>query len=119
MFPLRYLFVATKARRPEMPAIAQVLALVAPVIVGLTTIAQQVAVSISTRDWGQPPRRQLLRGEGRGRRPISSWRSRSCARRRCWRFGFAFVLICLNAMRVGLLTRFMGILGIIVGVLFV
>ena len=33
--------------------------------------------------------------------------------------GFAFVLICLNAMRVGLLTRFMGILGIIVGVLFV
>ena len=29
--------------------------------------------------------------------------------------GFAFVLICLNAMRVGLLTRFMGILGLIVG----
>jgi hypothetical protein len=29
------------------------------------------------------------------------------------------VIICLNAMRVGLLTRFMGILGIIVGVLFV
>jgi len=33
--------------------------------------------------------------------------------------GFAFVMICLNAMRVGLLSRFMGILGIIVGVLFV
>ena len=33
--------------------------------------------------------------------------------------GFAFVMICLNAMRVGLLTRFMGVLGIIVGVLFV
>jgi hypothetical protein len=33
--------------------------------------------------------------------------------------GFAFVLISLNAMRVGLLTRFMGVLGIIVGVLFV
>ena len=33
--------------------------------------------------------------------------------------GFAFVLISLNAMRAGLLTRFMGILGIIVGVLFV
>ncbi|HEY3019249.1 MAG TPA: hypothetical protein VGJ32_03610, partial [Solirubrobacteraceae bacterium] len=32
---------------------------------------------------------------------------------------FAFVLIGLNAMRVGLLTRFMGVLGIIVGVLFV
>src|SRR5215207_4330506 len=27
--------------------------------------------------------------------------------------GFSFILICLNAMRVGLLTRFMGILGII------
>jgi hypothetical protein len=33
--------------------------------------------------------------------------------------GFAFVLIALNAMRVGLLTRFMGVLGIIVGVTFV
>jgi hypothetical protein len=29
----------------------------------------------------------------------------------------AFVLICLNAMRVGLLTRFMGVLGILSGVL--
>ena len=33
--------------------------------------------------------------------------------------GFAFVLLALNAMRVGLLTRFMGVLGIIVGVLFI
>lgn len=31
--------------------------------------------------------------------------------------GAAFVMISLNAMRVGLLTRFMGVLGIIVGVL--
>ena len=31
--------------------------------------------------------------------------------------GLAFVLVSLHAMRVGLLTRFMGILGIIVGVL--
>lgn len=30
--------------------------------------------------------------------------------------GLAFVLICLNAMRVGLLTRFMGVLGIMAGV---
>ena len=33
--------------------------------------------------------------------------------------GSAFVLVCLNAMRSGLLTRFMGILGILVGVLMV
>ncbi len=33
--------------------------------------------------------------------------------------GFAFVLIGLNAMRVGLLTRFMGILGMIAGATFV
>lgn len=29
----------------------------------------------------------------------------------------AFVLVCINAMRVGLLTRFMGVLGILAGVL--
>ncbi|HEY1540298.1 MAG TPA: hypothetical protein VGF63_12925 [Solirubrobacteraceae bacterium] len=33
--------------------------------------------------------------------------------------GIAFVLIALNAMRVGLLTRFMGVLGIIAGVVFI
>ena len=33
--------------------------------------------------------------------------------------GFAFVLVALNAMRVGLLTRFMGILGMIAGATFV
>jgi hypothetical protein len=33
--------------------------------------------------------------------------------------GLAFVLMALHAMRVGLLTRFMGVLGIIVGLLFI
>jgi hypothetical protein len=33
--------------------------------------------------------------------------------------GFSFVLISLNAMRAGLLTRFMGVLGMIVGATFV
>ena len=33
--------------------------------------------------------------------------------------GFAFVMISLNAMRAGLLTRFMGIIGIFSGILFV
>lgn len=32
--------------------------------------------------------------------------------------GFALVLIALNAMRAGLLSRFMGILGVIIGVLY-
>lgn len=34
-------------------------------------------------------------------------------------FGFAFVMIAINAMRVGLLSRFLGYLGAISGVLFV
>ena len=33
--------------------------------------------------------------------------------------GLGWVVICLNAMRVGLLTRFLGVLGIICGVLIV
>jgi hypothetical protein len=33
--------------------------------------------------------------------------------------GFAFIMIALNAMRIGLLTRFMGVLGMIVGATFV
>ena len=34
-------------------------------------------------------------------------------------FAFSFVIVALNAMRAGLLTRFMGVLGIIVGALMV
>jgi hypothetical protein len=34
-------------------------------------------------------------------------------------FAFAYVIIALNAMRAGLLTRFMGVLGIIVGAMMV
>ena len=34
-------------------------------------------------------------------------------------FAFSFVIVSLNAMQAGLLSRFMGVLGIIVGVLFV
>jgi hypothetical protein len=34
-------------------------------------------------------------------------------------FGVAFVMVCLNAMRVGLLTRFLGYLGVISAVLYV
>ena len=33
--------------------------------------------------------------------------------------GFTFVMLCMNAMRAGLLTRFMGVLGMIVGATFV
>jgi hypothetical protein len=33
--------------------------------------------------------------------------------------GFTLIMLCLNAMRAGLLTRFMGVLGMIVGATFV
>jgi hypothetical protein len=33
--------------------------------------------------------------------------------------GLSLVLLCINAMRAGILSRFMGILGIIIGVLYV
>jgi hypothetical protein len=116
--PLRYLFIAIRARRPEMPKIAGVLAVASPIIVGLTTLAQQVAVSVSTRDWANNNPGDYFKARDATQTDliIAIAILREAA---LLALGFAFVMICLNAMRVGLLTRFMGILGIIVGVLFV
>ena len=60
------------------------------------------------------PNSTALSGEAR-------LRQRSRRIRNIWigALGFAFIMLGLNAMRVGLLTRFMGILAIIVGVLFI
>ena len=66
------------------------------------------------RDHGRP---DLRRGQPSDRPPGACWRCSFSARRGrcCWRS--AFVLVSLNAMRQGLLTRFMGYLGIFAGVL--
>jgi hypothetical protein len=113
--PMGYLFRATRARRPALGQIALILLAVGVVAVGVGRTAVDLGqyVAAAGFDGGtNSEARDALNG------PVVStgfvlWTAGGLA------LGFSFVLICLNAMRVGLLSRFMGILGVIVGATFV
>jgi hypothetical protein len=116
--PLVFLFRATKARRPQLPGVALITAWFGPLAAGLGQIALQVVLldkahTFATSGAQTYAQAKHLTDEGilKGMQGLVLAGQLS--------LGFAFVIISLNAMRVGLLTRFMGVLGIIVGVLFV
>jgi hypothetical protein len=116
--PLVFLFRATKARRPQLPGVALITAWFGPIAAGLGQIALQVVLldkahTFATTGAHTYDQAKHLTDAGilKGMQGLVLAGQLS--------LGFAFVIISLNAMRVGLLTRFMGVLGIIVGVLFV
>ena len=115
---LAHLYNATRFRRPETPGVARVMALVGPVAFAIAVVASQVLLTLASVDYLAHHRgdyfaaRELISSA-----PVSV--AQGVALAGTLALAFAFVLISLNAMRAGLLTRFMGILGIIVGVLLV
>ena len=115
---LAFLYRATKFRRPQLPRLAQPLALLGPVTFALVAILRQLELTdVADLFTASGPRSEaraddLLKG---GSLAVISGVGLAAA----LALGFALVLINLNAMRAGLLSRFMGIIGIIVGVLYV
>ena len=117
-FVLLYLFVATKARKPDMPAISRPLGIAGPIVVALAGLATAVVFSINAKHFvdGTDRSRQAADHVSSGTAAVIV---QSLGLLGALALGFAFIVIGLNAMRVGLLTRFMGILAMISGVLFV
>jgi hypothetical protein len=115
---LSHLYRSTKARRPELPGIAIVTVITGASVVAVSELAIAISIVVevhklagsatqtaaAARDALQPPT-ALLGGVLRQLGVIV--------------LGAGWIIIALNAMRVGLLTRFMGVLGIIVGGLFI
>lgn len=123
--PLWFLYEATRFRRPEIPAVARYLAIGGPILTGLLQIVRQFQVAdVADRvraDLMVNPRAPEAANEY-ARDQLASGSLQivgSIGLAAGLALAFAFILISLNAMRAGLLSRFMGILGIIVGVLFV
>jgi hypothetical protein len=114
---LDYLFRAVKARRPELPTVARFAALFGPIAVAVGQIVQQVVITSKSADYVKTD--QTYQGAKHVLEADPILAAAILRQAGVLALGFAFVIICLNAMRVGLLTRFMGVLGIIVGVLFV
>ncbi|MFL5893638.1 MAG: hypothetical protein ACJ76Z_00830 [Thermoleophilaceae bacterium] len=114
---LYYLYRAAKFRRPQVPSVARGLAIAAPIALALVQVVfllnqidaadKFVAGAIKTNKHAE----DLVRTQT-GVTAGLSLAGRVAV-------GFAFILISLNAMRAGLLSRFMGVLGIIIGALFV
>jgi hypothetical protein len=123
--PLWFLYKATRFRRQELQPIARYLALFAPPAAAILSIIRQIQVAhISDRVFNHlsagplPPKAanqyakdQLANGSVQLVGGLALAAGLALA--------FAFIMISLNAMRAGTLSKFMGIVGIIVGVLFV
>jgi MFS family permease len=114
-FAMAYLFRATRARRPGMPQVALILVAVGAVGFGVGRAVAEVARYIGAHNFVDAVDKTNSAASD-ALSPTATlvgqliWETSALA------LGFGIAMISLNAMRVGLLTRFMGILGVIVGV---
>ena len=115
---LSHLYRSTKARRPELPTAAVALAIAGSITVAVAELALAISVVIeahklagAAHPTAEAARDALL--------PPTALAAGILRQLGVFMLGGGFILIALNAMRVGLLTRFMGVLGIIVGGLFI
>ncbi len=115
---LSYLYAATKARRPELSNALRITALAGPLLAAVGYAGQWIAVALLSHDFvtggtfDTPTAHDALRSTPLYAAGLLQFLGEFI-------MAVSFALIALNAMRVGLLTRFMGILGIFVGLLFI
>ena len=115
--PLAYLYAALRARRPGAPRFIPALLAVAAVGLAATFVIQQFMLTDVASDFAaagattDDAADDLLQAEGLGTVEFV-------------RLGFTLalavciIIVSLNAMRAGLLGRFMGIVGVLVGALY-
>jgi hypothetical protein len=114
-FVLAFLFRATRARRPELPQFALVMAAVGAVGFAAGRAVADVARYVGAAGFVDAADKSNSAASD-ALSPTAALVGQVIFEFCALTLGVAFVLIALNAMRVGLLTRFMGVLGIIVGV---
>jgi hypothetical protein len=113
---------ATKARKPDLPSIPLIVGLFGATAFALGTVGQAFALESEAQDFvaktfqSAHAADEAAKDVSRETLPLAT---SILAFAGTIALAFWFVLGSLNAMRVGLLTRFMGVLGIIVGASFV
>jgi hypothetical protein len=111
---LSFLAAATRARRPQLPRAATWLPLVGAVLQAVATLMGTFASASGVSTFLDGPRTVDAASEVTSSSVLVA--SSFIGLVGQFALAAAFVLICLNAMRAGLLTRFMGVVGIFVGV---
>jgi Domain of unknown function (DUF4386) len=140
---LLYFYRAIFARRPLIPRIALILAVVAPLVAGGVGVARQVVLAHTADQFVSTPQKPLTDAQkaklakitdaNAYEKQVEKLGPTGVAKDKLQSgsvatvayvglvanllLGTALVLISMHAMRAGLLSRFMGILGVIVGAL--
>jgi hypothetical protein len=118
---MAYLYTCTRYRRSEIPKIALYLVLIVPPIAAMLSVITEVlqvhAASQLAKELPLFPDQAVKRADHflkQGAAPVVGFAGFAAS------FGLAagVAVISLNAMRAGLFSRFMGILGVILGFLF-
>jgi hypothetical protein len=112
---LTYLAVAARARRPEMPRLLVYLPMIAAILQALATLLSAFATNLAINDFLAGDR-TVDAADDVTRSGLGVF-AQLLGLPGALGLALGLVLIALNAMRVGLLTRFMGVLGIITGAL--
>ena len=114
---LAFLYKAVKHRRPQLPTAAFALTVFGAIVAPAGAVVTQIAAQDLAAEFLKSGPRTVARA--------NDLRRDSTALQTVSGFGFAanlalglaMVLICLNALRTGLLSRFMGALGVGIGIL--
>lgn len=117
-FVFYYLFRAIRQRRPEVPRVAMLLAIGGPLLFAAVLVATQVGLSGAAREFAASGPRTVERANELTRSG-SLGVLRGIGATATLALAFATVLVSVFAMRVGLLSRFMGFIGIGLGVLLI
>src|SRR4051812_20815173 len=123
--PLWFLFKVTRFRRQELQPLARYLALIAPPTAAVLSVIRQIQVAhisdkVVAHLSANPLSPKFANDYAKDRLAEGSVQLvGGLALAAGLGLAFAIIMISLNAMRAGTLSRFMGIVGIIVGVLFV
>ncbi|MEY2442117.1 MAG: hypothetical protein QOJ46_1543 [bacterium] len=115
---LTHLYRAVKARRPELPRAIAIAAITGAVMLAVSSLVQAIGGAVAASSFVDSAH-QTAAAARDALRPPALLAAGLLQVVGVFAFALAFVLLALNGMRVGLLTRFMGVLGIIVGALFV
>ena len=111
-----YLYSAARVRYRSTPPVARVLAVVGPLLLAGVYVATQVALTSIGAEFAASGPRTVARYDQIVREgslaTVESIRFGAGAA-----FGIAWILISLSVMRAGLVSRFVGTLGIVIGVL--
>lgn len=111
---LLYLLRATIYRRPEAPRFATGLLILAPVLLAVGAVLNQLALN-DVADQFLSSRARHTNDLAKDLIDDRNKLGGAIAQGGTLALALSFVLVSLNAMRAGLLSRFMGVLGLIVG----